>query len=170
MASKLPQVFKGMNLFLRGNDWQAAITKFQPSLPKPITKEINSPGMLGAMDVNTSKWSKPEPMITVQGYHAELFGMVGDPASVDEPVTIIGVVGENEDVTVEFEITGLWKETELGEWSDDSSIENTFKISANEYLMKIEGREVLYLDFERRIARVNGKDVSADLRKRLRIT
>jgi P2 family phage contractile tail tube protein len=170
MAGKLPQVFKGMNLFLRGNDWQAAITKFQPSIPKPITKEINSPGMLGAMDINTSKWSKPEPTITIQGYHAELLGMVGDPESADEPVTILGVVGDSSDVTVEFEITGLWKDTEAAEWADDANAENTFKIAAEVYSLKIEGKEVLYLDFPRRIARVNGKDVSADINKRLRIS
>jgi P2 family phage contractile tail tube protein len=170
MAGKLPQIFMGMNLFVKGKSWQSAVTKFQPSIPKPITKEINSPGMLGAMDVNTSKWSKPEPTITIQGYHAELLGMVGDPDSVDEPITLLGVVGENELTTIEFELTGLWKDTELGEWADDANAENTFKIVPQVYSMKIEGKEVLYLDYERRIARVNGKDVSADINKRLRIS
>ncbi|ODS22896.1 hypothetical protein AB835_11635 [Candidatus Endobugula sertula] len=168
MAEAPPEVFMGMNLFVNGSDWRAKVTKFQPSLPKPVTKAINSPGLLGEIEVNTSKWSKAEPVITIQGYVPELLGMVGDPASIEEPVTIIGVVGANEMKTVEVEISGLWKDTDLPEWADEANAENSFKIVAYEYQMKIEGKEVLYVDYERRIVRINGKDISADINKRLK--
>ncbi len=81
---------------------------------------------------------------------------------------VIGVVGGNEHKTLEAEISGLWKETELAEWADDANAENTFKIVAYEYQLKIEGKEVLYLDYERRLVRINGKDISADINKRLK--
>ena len=168
MAEALPEIFMGMNLFVKGDDWRAKVTKFQPSLPKPVTKAINSPGLLGELEVNTSKWSKSEPVITIQGYVPELLGMVGDPQSIEEPITLIGVVGANEYKTVKVEISGLWKETELSEWADDANAENTFKIVAYEYQMEIEGEEVLYVDYERRIVRINGKETSTEINKRLK--
>jgi len=168
MTERLPEVLLGMNMFVGGDTYMAKVTKLQLSAPKPITKEVNSPGLGGAIEVNTRKWTKAEPMFTVQGYVPKLMAMVGNPASIEEPVTFIGVMGADQEQTVEVEVSGLWKDPEYGDWETDANATSDYKIAAREYQIKIEGKEVFYIDYESNEVRVDGVNVNAELNKRLR--
>ena len=164
----LPKLLHGLNAFIDGEEYIGVAVKVEPSLPKPKTKEISSPGHAGTIDLATSKWQKSEPKITLHDYRPEVIGVIGNPDSIDKPLTLIGVMAADDSRTVEIEVTGLWKETEASEWADDADAEVSFSVSARTYLLTIDGSEVLFIDYERNIVRLNGNEVTSDLNKALR--
>ena len=164
----LPKVLQGMNAFIDGEEYIGIAVNVEPSVPKPKTKEIASPGHAGTIDVPTSKWQKSEPKITLRDYPPQVLGVIGNPESIDKPLTLIGVMGADDQRTVEIEVTGLWKETEASEWADDADAETAFTVSARTYQLKVDAREVLFIDYERNIVRLNGEEVTRDLNTALR--
>ncbi|MEO0443577.1 MAG: phage major tail tube protein [Pseudomonadota bacterium] len=169
MSNRLPKVLLGLNVYANGDDYMGSATKVKLGLPQPVTKEINSPGHAGAFDVPTSKWSKAEPEVTVQGINAELIALVGDPESANAPVSFIGAIGGyGEEQTVEIEITGNWTGMDAPDWENDANAEVTYKLSPQKYVIKIDGREVLFIDYVLNVVRVNGKERTASLNKALR--
>lgn len=166
----IPKVLQGLNAFIDGDQFIGIATKVDPSLPKPKVKGVNSPGHAGEIEVATSKWEKSEPKLTLADYHPKALAMVGDPASLEKTLNLIGVIGADDSRTIEIEVTGLWKSNDATEWATDSDAELSFTVAARTYKLIIDGKEIRYIDYERNIVRINGKDINSDLNKALRRT
>ncbi|CAA0097551.1 Uncharacterised protein [BD1-7 clade bacterium] len=164
----LPKVMQGLNAFVDGDEFIGVATKVEPSLPKPKNKEINSPGHAGAIDVPTHKWEKSTPKLTLQDYPPQVIALVGDTDALDKPLTLIGVIGADDQRVIEIEVTGLWTAAEPSEWADDADAELAVTVSARTYKLTIDGKEVLFIDYERNDVRINGKNKTNALNKALR--
>lgn len=164
------KILQGMNVIVDGNEYAGTATKVGVVFPEPKLKEINSPGTAGTRKLTTGKWSVEDFKVTFQDYDPFLIGMVGDPNSVDKETVFIGVMGPRDPRTVEITISGNWTSLEGDEWADDSDGSLSYSIHPEVYLLKIDNKEVVFIDVEANEVRLNGKSMTDDLNKRLKRT
>ncbi len=153
----IPKVLQGLNAFVDGDEFIGVAMKCELALPEPVMKEVKSPSHAGSTQVRTSKWKFDLVKLTLQDYDPRVMTMVGNPASADKPLKLIGVIGPHDPRMVELEVTGEWVESKADGWESESDAIITYAVSPRTYLLKINNKETHYFDIEQNIVRLDGK-------------
>ncbi|MGY3887188.1 phage major tail tube protein [Aeromonas aquatica] len=168
MAAKLPHVLVDMNAFLRDESYAGLINKM--TLPKIIVKtaEKAMSGVAGAVERSLGRLEKMESEVTIEAFHPTVIGLPGSNASRDELIIVRGALDVDGGVVpLVVRFSGLWKDLDLGEINPEKEVEVKSNVAIEHFELEVDGRELIYVDKLTNVWRMNGRDMTKDIRAAL---
>lgn len=164
----LPSVIRDMNTFIKETSFIGVVN--EATLPKIVTKTADMvlSGFAGDIERDLGKLEKLESNITVSQYSSIALGLVGDRASRDETLVIRGAIDIGDSISkLAVKMQGLWKEVDFGSFKPEETVGLKFAIAVEVYTLEIDDQEIIHIDKENNIFRVNGKDRNEKIREAL---
>ena len=166
----LPKILKNFNAFVDGKGFAGRVEEIQ--LPKLTikTEEFRAGGMDIPVQVDLGM-EKMEAEITFAEYDAELFRLFGitenNTSSGNSGISFtlrggMQSIGEAESVVVN--LRGIIKELDAGSWKAGDKSTLKCIIAAHYYKLTIDNRELIEIDAENMIRKINGTDQLASVR------
>ncbi|MGL5285896.1 MAG: phage major tail tube protein [Aeromonas sp.] len=163
--AKLPHVLTDMNVFLMDESFAGQVnTMTMPSFILKTAEKVLS-GSAGAIDRSLGRLEKLESEITMEAFHPKIQGLPGSNASRDEVLILRGALdvdGGHVPLVVRF--SGLWKSLELGEFTPEKEIELKSSVGIEHFELEIDGKEYIFVDKLTNVWRMNGVDLTKDIR------
>lgn len=165
----LPKILKNFNVFVDGRGYAGRIDEI--TLPKLSIKTEEH--RAGGMDIPVAidmGMEKLEAELTFAEYDPELFRLFGLVDSNGVSLTLRGgLQGTGDAEAVVINLRGQLKELDLGTWkaAEKSKLKST--ISIYYYKLTIDRREIIEIDPENMIRKINGVDQMSSLRAALGI-
>lgn len=158
----LPRLLKNMNLFVDGESLHTAIEAMTtPNMALKLA-EHRAGGMDAPIEVDMGM-EKLEMSFQISDPNERLLGLIGIPrvqlmarsahqrdGEAAEPMTVY--------------MTGMIKQTELGEFKAGEKATHTFNAALIYYKLEMNGNEMVEIDVPNMIRRVNGTDVLESIR------
>jgi P2 family phage contractile tail tube protein len=160
----LPKILKNFNAFVDGKGFAGRIEEIQ--LPKLSikTEEFRAGGMDIPVEVDLGM-EKLEAELTFAEYDADLFRLFGIVGNASTSFTLRGgVQGASETESIVINLRGIIKELDAGTWKPGDKTSLKCVIAANYYKLTINNREVIEIDAENMIRKINGTDQLSSLR------
>ncbi len=163
----LPKKLKNFTAFVDGRGYVGRVTEVE--VPKLALKmeEYRAGGMDAAVEIETGM-EKLENSLTFAEYDEEIYKMFGLVDGNAVSLTLRGA-RQNDQGTDEIIINlrGGYKELDSGTWKagDDATLKAS--VALRYYKLTIAGKELIEIDVENMVRKINGKDQLADQRKAL---
>jgi len=163
----IPKVLKNFNLFVDGRGYAGRVEEV--TLPKLSlkTEELRA----GGMDVPISLdmgMEKLECDITIAEYDPELLKMFGLSEGAQVPLTMRGAFdGENGVMPVVVTLHGSWREVDFGNWKAGEKASLKISVALRYYRLEMDGKEIVEVDAENMVRKINGKDQLKAMRSAL---
>lgn len=164
----LPSVLTDMNAFFLDQSYAGLANTI--SLPDVAMKTVDQTlsGFAGDVERDLGKLEKLETQVTISDYPARLIGLIGSRSSRDEVMTFRGALDKDGSIVpVVVKCSGYWKSTSFGEWTAGSEATTQFTIPLMMFEISVDGTEILHIDKELNIFRVNGVDRNEVIRAAL---
>ncbi|MFT4327273.1 MAG: phage major tail tube protein [Wolbachia pipientis] len=165
----LPKILKNFTAFVDGRGYAGRIDEI--SLPKLAIKTEEYRG--GGMDIPISidiGMEKLEAELTFAEYDSELFRLFGLINNNAVSLTLRGgLQANNEAESVVVNLRGLFKELDCGSWKPAEKATLKCTVAANYYKLTIDGKELIEIDAENMIRKIDGVDQMASMRTALGI-
>jgi P2 family phage contractile tail tube protein len=160
----LPKLLKNFNAFVDGKGFAGRIEEIQ--LPKLTlkTEEFRAGGMDIPVQIDLGM-EKLEAELTFAEYDADLFRLFGISGGNSIAFTLRGGlqgVGETESVVIN--LRGVIKELDAGTWKPGDKTSLKCTVAASYYKLTIDNRELIEIDAENMIRKINGTDQLSSLR------
>jgi len=167
----LPKILKNFNVFVDGRGYAGRIDEI--SLPKLAikTEEYRAGGMDIPVSIDMGM-EKLESELTFAEYDSELFRLFGLINNNAVSLTLRGGLqgnGNSEAESVVVNLRGLFKELDFGSWKPAEKATLKCIIAANYYKLTIDGKELIEIDAENMIRKIDGVDQMASMRTALGI-
>ncbi|WP_264707919.1 phage major tail tube protein [Wolbachia endosymbiont (group B) of Agriphila straminella] len=167
----LPKILKNFNVFVDGRGYAGRIDEI--SLPKLAikTEEYRAGGMDIPVSIDMGM-EKLEAELTFSEYDSELFRLFGLINNNAVSLTLRGGLqgsGNSEAESVVVNLRGLFKELDFGNWKAAEKATLKCIIAANYYKLTIDGRELIEIDAENMIRKIDGVDQMTSMRTALGI-
>jgi hypothetical protein len=165
----LPKILKNFNAFVDGRGYAGRIDEI--SLPKLSIKAEEY--RAGGMDIPVSidmGMEMLEAEITFSEYDPELFRLFG--LISNNPVSLTlrgGMQGTGNAEAIVINLRGQFKELDSGAWKAGDKATLKCTVSASYYKLTIDRRELIEIDAENMIRKINGVDQMSTLRQALGI-
>ncbi|BCS94623.1 phage major tail tube protein [Desulfoluna limicola] len=163
----LPKKLKNFTAFVDGRGYVGRVTEVE--VPKLALKmeEYRAGGMDAAVEIETGM-EKLESSLTFAEYDEEIYKMFGLVDGNAVSLTLRGA-RQNDQGTDEviINLRGGYKELDSGTWKagDDATLKAS--VALRYYKLTIAGKELIEIDVENMVRKINGKDQLADQRKAL---
>ena len=163
----LPKKLKNFTAFVDGRGYVGRVTEVE--VPKLALKmeEYRAGGMDAAVEIETGM-EKLENSLTFAEYDEDIYKMFGLVDGNAVSLTLRGA-RQNDQGTDEIIINlrGGYKELDSGTWKagDDATLKAS--VALRYYKLTIAGKELIEIDVENMVRKINGKDQLADQRKAL---
>jgi P2 family phage contractile tail tube protein len=164
----LPSIVRDINCFIKNKSFVGIANV--ATLPKIVTKTTDMvlAGFAGDVERDIGKLEKLESSITISQYSSEVLGLIGDRASRDETLVLRGAIDTGDDIsTLVVSMQGLWKEVEFGEFKPETEVTTKFAICVEVFTLELDSKEIIHIDKENNIFRVNGIDRNTKIREAL---
>ncbi len=164
----LPSIVRDINCFIKEKSFIGVANV--ATIPKIVTKTTDMvlAGFAGDIERDIGKLEKLESSITVSQFSSEVLGLIGDRASRDETLVLRGAIDVGDSIsTLVVKMQGLWKEVEFAEFKPETEATNKFAIAVEVFTLELDGKEIIHIDKENNIFRVNGKDRNEKIREAL---
>ncbi|WP_174516918.1 phage major tail tube protein [Wolbachia endosymbiont of Cardiocondyla obscurior] len=166
----LPKILKNFNVFVDGRGYAGRIDEI--SLPKLAikTEEYRAGGMDIPVSIDMGM-EKLEAELTFSEYDSELFRLFGLINNNAVSLTLRGgLQGSNSEAeSVVVNLRGLFKELDFGSWKPAEKATLKCTVAANYYKLTIDGRELIEIDAENMIRKIDGVDQMTSMRTALGI-
>jgi P2 family phage contractile tail tube protein len=160
---QFPKVLKNFNAFVDGTGYAGAIDEVE--LPKLTIKGVDhrAGGMDSDIELDMGT-EKLEMTLTTAGPESEIMKHWAK-ASGDTAFTLRGALADKETVKpVVINATGKIKEVEMGTWKTGEKSQGKYVASLTYYKLSVDGADLVEIDVENMIRRVNGTDVLQEIR------
>jgi P2 family phage contractile tail tube protein len=160
----LPKILKNFNAFVDGKGFAGRIDEIQ--LPKLTikTEEFRAGGMDVPVQIDLGM-EKLEAELTFAEYDADLFRLFGISDGNGIAFTLRGgMQGTSETESVVINLRGIIKELDAGSWKPGDKTSLKCQIAANYYKLTIDNRELIEVDAENMVRKINGTDQLSSLR------
>lgn len=160
----LPSVLKNFNLFVDGKGYAGRVEEVE--LPKLTikTEEFRAGGMDAAIEIDMGM-EKLEASFTLAEYDPALFAMWGLVPGSWVNLTLRGGMDKDGVVTpVVVNLTGRWKEIDMGSWKAGEMAKLKISVSGRYYQLLIGATTAVHIDLENMIRVVDGVDQLATMR------
>lgn len=165
----LPKILKNFNAFVDGRGYAGRIDEI--ILPKLSIKTEEYRG--GGMDIPVAidmGMEKLEAELNFAEYDSELFRLFGLVDGNGVSITLRGgLQGIGEAEAIVINLRGQFKELDLGNWKPADKAKLKCTISIRYYKLTIDLRELIEIDAENMIRKINGIDQMSSLRSALGI-
>ncbi|WP_265036327.1 phage major tail tube protein [Wolbachia endosymbiont (group A) of Anomoia purmunda] len=165
----LPKILKNFNIFVDGRGYAGKIDEV--TLPKLTikTEEYRAGGMDIPINIDMGM-EKLEADFTFSEYDSELFRLFGLINNNAVSLTLRGgLQGSSDTESVVINLRGLFKELDFGSWKPAEKATLKCMIAANYYKLTIDGRELIEIDAENMIRKIDGVDQMTSMRTALGI-
>lgn len=169
----LPKILKNFNAFVDGKGFAGRIEEIQ--LPKLSlkTEEFRAGGMDAPVDVDLGM-EKLEAELTFAEYDHELFRLFGITESSGNNGIAFTLRGgmQGSGTTAEsvvVNLRGMIKNLEPSSWKAGEKSTLKCSISANYYKLTIDNRELIEIDIENMIRKIDGVDQMTSMRSAIGI-
>ena len=171
----LPKILRNFNAFVDGMGFAGRIEEIQ--LPKLSikTEEFRAGGMDIPVQIDLGM-EKLEAELTFAEYDADLFRLFGLTNNAGIAFTLRGGMqgsgGGNSSSNAEsvvINLRGIIKELDLGSWKPGDKTSLKCSISANYYKLTINNIELIEIDAENLIRKINGVDQMDSIRSAIGI-
>ncbi|WP_045856256.1 phage major tail tube protein [Teredinibacter purpureus] len=163
----IPKVLKNFNLFVDGRGYAGRVDEV--TLPKLSlkTEEFKAGGMDVPIELEMGM-NKLECDITISEYDTEIIKMFGIREGAQVPLTLRGGLDGEEGVApVVVSITGAWRDLDFGGWKAGEKAPLKVSIAARYYRLEIDGQELIEVDAENMVRKINGVDQMEAMRSAL---
>lgn len=163
----LPKRLINMTAFVDGRGYAGRIDEIGPPKLALKMEEYRAGGMDAPVELEMGM-EKMEANVTFAEYDPELFGLFG---LVDGNAVSLTVRGARQNDTgtdaIIMTMKGMYKELDPGTWK--SGDKGTLKtvIACRYYKLTIDGQDLIEIDIENMIRKINGTDQLAEQRKAL---
>lgn len=163
--AKLPHILTDMNVFLKDETFAGHMNKM--TMPKFVLKVVEKAlsGSAGAIERSLGRLEKLESEVSIEAFHPVVIGLVGSNASREETLILRGALdvdGGHVPLVVRF--SGLWKDLDLGEFKPEGEVEVKSNVAIEHFELEIDGKEFIYVDKLTNVWRMNGVDLTKDIR------
>lgn len=163
--AKLPHILTDMNAFLMDESFAGQINTM--TMPKFVLKvaEKALSGSAGAIERSLGRLEKLESEVSIDAFHPKVIGLVGSNAGRDEVLVLRGALdvdGGHVPLTVRF--SGLWKDLDMGEFKPEGEITIKSTVAIEHFELEIDGREYIFIDKLTNVWRMNGVDLTKEIR------
>ncbi|MCP3941532.1 MAG: phage major tail tube protein, partial [Desulfobacteraceae bacterium] len=163
----LPKRLKSMTAFVDGIGYAGRVEEIGPPKLALKMEEYRAAGMDAPVELDMGM-EKMECSITFTEYDDQLFTMFG---LVDGNAVSLTVRGTRQDDTstdgIIMTMRGTYKELDPGTWKPGDKGTLKAVISCRYYKLTIADKELVEIDIENMIRKINGKDQLAEERKAL---
>ncbi|ACN95453.1 phage major tail tube protein [Wolbachia endosymbiont of Carposina sasakii] len=165
----LPKILKNFNVFVDGRGYAGKIDEI--TLPKLTikTEEYRAGGMDIPINIDMGM-EKLEAELTFAEYDSELFRLFGLINNNAVSLTLRGgLQGSSDTESVVINLRGLFKELDFGSWKPAEKAMLKCTVAANYYKLTIDGKELIEIDAENMIRKIDGVDQMTSMRTALGI-
>ncbi|MCG8338698.1 MAG: phage major tail tube protein [Proteobacteria bacterium] len=160
----IPKVLKGFNLFVDGRGYAGRVEEL--TLPKLSlkTEEIKAGGMDAPIEIEMGM-EKLECDMTISEYDPEIIKMFGLNNGAQVPLTLRGGLdGEEGVIPVVLTLRGAWRELDFGNWKSGENAPLKVSVALRYYRLEINGAELVEIDPENMVRKIDGNDQLEALR------
>jgi len=159
----LPKILKNFNVFVDGRGYAGRIEEI--TLPKLTikTEEYRAGGMDIPVSIDMGM-EKLEAEFTFSEYDTELFMLFGLINGNSVSLTLRGGIqgsGSNNIDAVVINLRGIFREFDFGSWKPAEKATLKCTVAAHYYKLIIGNKELIEIDAENMIRRINGVDQMA---------
>jgi uncharacterized protein len=163
----IPKVLKNFNLFVDGRGYAGRVEEL--TLPKLSLKTEDF--RAGGMDVPVvldMGMEKLECDLTIAEYDPEIVKMFGLSTGAQVPLTLRGGLdGEAGVSPVTVTLRGAWRELDFGGWKAGEKAPLKVAVALRYYRLEIDGAELVEIDAENMVRKINGTDQMDAMRSAL---
>lgn len=162
----LPKILRNFTVSVNGYNYHGSVDEI--TLPKLTikTEEYRAGGMDIPINIDMGM-EKLEAEFTFTGYDSELFRLFGMIDGNLISMILRGGMqgsGSNEIEAVVIHLRGIFRELDFGSWKPAEKATLKCAVAANYYKLTIGGKELIEIDAENKIRKINGVDQMALLR------
>ncbi|AAS14280.1 prophage P2W3, contractile tail tube protein [Wolbachia endosymbiont of Drosophila melanogaster] len=156
----LPKILRNFNVFVDGRGYAGKIDEI--TLPKLTikTEEYRAGGMDIPINIDMGM-EKLEADFTFAEYDSELFRLFGLIDGNSVSLTLRGGMQGNDIEAVIINLRGIFKEFDFGNWKPAEKATLKCTVAAHYYKLTIGGNELIEIDAENMIRKINGVDQMA---------
>jgi len=159
----LAQALRAMSLFVDGNRFVNEVTEVTPPKMALITEDYRGGGMDTAIEIETGL-EKLEASFKVSRYDINALRHFGLAPSQQVSISVRGAYSDDGRVVpVVFNMTGTWKEVDLGTMKTGEMPEINVMMALKRYTMEVDGQEVYHVDAEALSRRINGTETLSEI-------
>lgn len=165
MSTNMPEILQNFSLFVDGKGYAGKVAEIV--LPKLTlkTEEYSAGGLDAPMDIDLGM-EKLMCECTMHEYDPAIFAMWGLAPGNTVNLTLRGGFKQGNKIkTVIINLTGSWKELDMGTWKRDEKASLKIQVSAQYYGLVIDALPVVLIDIPNMKRIIGGKDMLSDLRK-----
>jgi P2 family phage contractile tail tube protein len=165
----IPKILKNFNLFVDGRGYVGKAEEVNPPKLAIKTEEIRAGGMDSPIDIDMGM-EKLESSFTICEYDKEIlkqFGLVDGKAV---QITLRGAMADDENtVPVVIKLRGMFKELDMGKFAAGEKSQLQCSMPCRYYSLNIDGEDIIEIDVDNMIRKVNGVDKLSEVRNALGI-
>ncbi|WP_265024109.1 phage major tail tube protein [Wolbachia endosymbiont (group A) of Epagoge grotiana] len=156
----LPKILKNFNVFVDGRGYAGKIDEI--TLPKLTikTEEYRAGGMDIPVNIDMGM-EKIEADFTFSEYDTELFRLFGLINGNSVSLTLRGGMQGNDIEGVIINLRGIFREFDFGSWKPAEKATLKCTVAAHYYKLTIGSNELIEIDAENMIRKINGVDQMA---------
>lgn len=163
------KVLKNFSLFVDGRGYAGKAEEVTPPKLTIKTEEFRGGGMDAPIDIDLGM-EKMECQFTLVDFDAELMKLFGLVDGNAVQVTLRGALCDDNSVTpMVISLRGMYKELDFGKFKAGDKGTLSAPVSCRYYKLTINNSDVIEIDVDNMIRKINGTDVMSEIRDALGI-
>lgn len=163
------KVLKNFSLFVDGRGYVGKADEVTPPKLSLKTEEFRGGGMDAPVEIDLGM-EKLECQFTLAEYDPEAMKLFGLSDGKGVQVTLRGALCDDETTSsMIIKIRGMFKELDFGKFKAGDKGTLNCSIACRYYSLEVDGSELIEIDIDNMIRKINGTDILAEIRDALGI-
>src|SRR5574344_392135 len=163
----MPKILKNFNLFVDGRGYAGRAEEVSPPKLALKTEEFRGGGM-DAPAVIDLGMEKLESSFTLVEYDPEILKQFGLVSGNSVQITLRGaLVDDNTTTPMVIGLRGMLKELDMGKFKAGDKATLQCSVACRYYSLEIDGQNIVEIDVDNMVRKIDGQDVLADIRSAL---
>ena len=164
----IPKKLKNLTLFVDGEGFAGRVEELEPPKLTIKTEEFRAGGFDAPIEIDMGM-EKLEAKMMIAEYDPAIFRLFGLIDGNAVAVTMRGALQADsaETTPIVVSLRGAWRELETGTWKSGDNTSLTAMMAVRYYKLTIGTDDVIEIDVENMVRRINGVDVLAEQRNAL---
>lgn len=163
----MPKILKNFNLFVDGRGYAGRAEEVSPPKLALKTEEFRGGGM-DAPAVIDLGMEKLESSFTLVEYDPEILKQFGLVSGNSVQITLRGaLVDDNTTTPMVIGLRGMFTELDMGKFKAGDKATLQCSVACRYYSLEIDGQNIVEIDVDNMVRKIDGQDVLADIRSAL---
>lgn len=163
----MPKILKNFNLFVDGRGYAGRAEEVSPPKLALKTEEFRGGGM-DAPAVIDLGMEKLEASFSLVEYDSEILKQFGLVSGNSVQITLRGaLVDDNTTTPMVIGLRGMFTELDMGKFKAGDKATLQCSVACRYYSLEIDGQNIVEIDVDNMVRKIDGQDVLADIRSAL---